>query len=54
MSFRCHWDDGGEDWLVCFPMPGKSMSPEDKVYREAVLMDYIARETTVLLANFII
>lgn len=47
LSFRCHWDDGGEDWLARFPIPGNSMFPEEKVYREAVLMDYIARETTI-------
>ncbi|KAL3474098.1 kinase-like domain-containing protein [Aspergillus californicus] len=46
-SFRCHWEDGGEDWLLRFAIPGKSMFQDEKVYREAVLMDYIAKETAI-------
>ncbi|KAL4883965.1 kinase-like domain-containing protein [Aspergillus karnatakaensis] len=46
-SFRLNWDDGGEYWLIRFPLSGKSMILDEKVYREAVLMKYIARETTI-------
>ncbi|RAQ50875.1 hypothetical protein AFGD_003458 [Aspergillus flavus] len=46
-SFRLNWDDEGEDWLIRFPLPGKSMFLDEKVRREAVLMKYIARETKI-------
>lgn len=31
-SYRVHWDDGGEDWLLRFhfPVPGRSMFLEEK------------------------
>ncbi|KAJ5728891.1 uncharacterized protein N7483_003399 [Penicillium malachiteum] len=46
-SFRVNWDDGGEDWLIRFPLPGKSMFLDEKVRREAWLMQYLAKETTI-------
>lgn len=46
-SFRLHWEDGGEDWLIRFPVPGKSMFLEEKVYNEVALMKYIAANTQV-------
>jgi hypothetical protein len=46
-SFRLHWDDGGEDWLIRFPLPGKSMFLDEKVRREAVLMKYLAQNTQI-------
>ncbi|RAH83234.1 hypothetical protein BO86DRAFT_447249 [Aspergillus japonicus CBS 114.51] len=46
-SFRLNWDDDGEDWLIRFPLPGKSMFLDEKVRREALVMNYIARETTI-------
>jgi aminoglycoside phosphotransferase (APT) family kinase protein len=41
-SLRPHWDDGGEDWLIRFPLPGKFMFLDDKVCREAILMKFIS------------
>ncbi|GFF40787.1 LOW QUALITY PROTEIN: hypothetical protein IFM46972_06330 [Aspergillus udagawae] len=32
-SLRLHWEDGGEDWLIRFPLPGKSMFLDEKVHR---------------------
>ncbi|PWY75252.1 hypothetical protein BO94DRAFT_627266 [Aspergillus sclerotioniger CBS 115572] len=46
-SFRLHWDDGGEDWLIRFPLAGKSMFPNEKVHGEALLMKYIADHTSI-------
>jgi aminoglycoside phosphotransferase (APT) family kinase protein len=46
-SIRLHWEDGKEDWLIRFPIPGKSMFLDQKVYREAVLMKHIAEETNI-------
>ncbi|KAL3475917.1 hypothetical protein BJX99DRAFT_270876 [Aspergillus californicus] len=36
-SIRLHWEDGKDDWLIRFPIPGKSMCLDEKVYREAVI-----------------
>ncbi|KAL3456634.1 kinase-like domain-containing protein [Aspergillus heterothallicus] len=46
-SLRLHWDDGREDWLIRFPIAGKSMYLDEKVQREAALMNYIARKTKI-------
>ncbi|GIK03864.1 hypothetical protein Aspvir_007939 [Aspergillus viridinutans] len=46
-SLRLHWEDGGEDWLIRFPLPGKSMFPDEKVHREAVLMEFIGSRTQI-------
>ncbi|PYI03354.1 kinase-like protein [Aspergillus sclerotiicarbonarius CBS 121057] len=46
-SFRLHWDDGEPDWLIRFPLPGKSMFLDEKVRNEAVLMKYIADKTRI-------
>ncbi|OOG00305.1 hypothetical protein ASPCADRAFT_125356 [Aspergillus carbonarius ITEM 5010] len=46
-SFRLHWDDDGEDWLIRFPLAGKSMFPDEKVRGEARLMKYIADHTSI-------
>lgn len=46
-SIRLHWEDGEEDWLIRFPIPGKSMFLDEKIHREAVLMNYIAKETSI-------
>ncbi|GKZ29534.1 hypothetical protein AbraIFM66950_005371 [Aspergillus brasiliensis] len=46
-SLRLHWDDGGDDWLIRFPLPGKSMFPEKKIRGEAMLMEYLAGNTTI-------
>ncbi|GAA88089.1 phosphotransferase enzyme family protein [Aspergillus luchuensis IFO 4308] len=46
-SLRLHWEDDGDDWLIRFPLPGKSMFPEEKVRGEAILMTYIADNTTI-------
>ncbi|RAK77626.1 phosphotransferase family protein [Aspergillus fijiensis CBS 313.89] len=46
-SFRLNWDDQDEDWLIRFPLPGKSMFLDEKVRGEAFVMKYIARETTI-------
>ncbi|RAH87228.1 hypothetical protein BO86DRAFT_423725 [Aspergillus japonicus CBS 114.51] len=46
-SFRLHWEDGGPDWLIRFPLPGKSMFLDEKVQNEAVLMKYIAEKTRI-------
>jgi aminoglycoside phosphotransferase (APT) family kinase protein len=46
-SIHLRWEGGKEHWLIRFPIPGKSMFLDEKVYREAILMKYIARETTI-------
>ncbi|RAL00522.1 phosphotransferase family protein [Aspergillus ibericus CBS 121593] len=46
-SFRLHWDDGEPDWLIRFPLSGKSMFMDEKVRNEAVLMKYIAEKTRI-------
>ncbi|RLL93707.1 hypothetical protein CFD26_100790 [Aspergillus turcosus] len=46
-SLRLHWEDGGEDWLIRFPLPGKSMFLNEKVHREAVLMEFIGSRTRI-------
>ncbi|PLB48360.1 hypothetical protein P170DRAFT_456904 [Aspergillus steynii IBT 23096] len=46
-SFRLSWEDEGEDWLLRFPLPGKSMFLDEKVRSEALLMKFIARETNI-------
>ncbi|RAL10172.1 phosphotransferase family protein [Aspergillus homomorphus CBS 101889] len=43
-SIRLHWDDGGPEWLIRFPISGKSMILDEKVENEAVLMKYIAKK----------
>ncbi|KAJ5093705.1 hypothetical protein N7456_009566 [Penicillium angulare] len=44
-SFRLNYEDEEEDWLIRFPLPGKSMFLDEKVCSEAFLMKYIAQET---------
>ncbi|KAF7114965.1 hypothetical protein CNMCM5793_000735 [Aspergillus hiratsukae] len=44
---RLHWKDGGEDWLIRFPLPGKSMFLNEKDHREAVLMEFIGSRTRI-------
>lgn len=46
-SIRLYWDDEGEDWLIRFPIPGKSMFLDDKVLNEVALMKYIAENTNI-------
>ncbi|EAW19681.1 uncharacterized protein NFIA_027550 [Aspergillus fischeri NRRL 181] len=46
-SLRLHWEDGGEDWLIRFPLPGKSMFLDEKVRREAVLMEFVGSRTEI-------
>ncbi|KAJ5860747.1 uncharacterized protein N7529_008057 [Penicillium soppii] len=45
-SWRLHWDDGGEDWLIRFPLPGKTMS-DAKVVHEVIAMQYVAANTDI-------
>jgi hypothetical protein len=45
-SWRLHWDDGDEDWLIRFPLPGKSMSSA-KISHEVGAMQYVAANTTI-------
>lgn len=37
----------GEDWLIRFPLPGKSMFLDEKVRREALLMKFIKENTDI-------
>lgn len=46
-GFRLHWDDGQEDRLIRFPLPGKSMFADEKIPREASLMRYVAKHTRI-------
>ncbi|KAL4790754.1 kinase-like domain-containing protein [Aspergillus venezuelensis] len=46
-SIRRTWEDDGEYWLIRFPIPGKSMFLDEKVQSEAILMEYIAKETSI-------
>ncbi|KAE8351836.1 kinase-like domain-containing protein [Aspergillus coremiiformis] len=46
-SYRLHWEDDEEDWLIRFPLPGKSMFLDEKVCAEAVLMKYMADQTQI-------
>lgn len=45
--FRMHWDDEGVDWLIRFPMEGRSMFPENKVKHEVAIMQFIAEKTSI-------
>ncbi|PWY88189.1 hypothetical protein BO70DRAFT_385428 [Aspergillus heteromorphus CBS 117.55] len=46
-SFRLHWEDDGEDWLIRFPLRGKSMFLDEKIIGEAVLMKYLREKTNI-------
>lgn len=46
-SWRLHWEDWSEDWLIRFPLAGKSMVLDEKVQCEAALMQYIAKNTSI-------
>lgn len=46
-SLRLHWQDGGRDWLIRFPIPGKVLFPDEKVQNEVVLMEFIRRNTSI-------
>lgn len=46
-SLRLHWEDGGEDWLIRFPLPGKSMFLDEKVRREAMLVEFVGSRTEI-------
>lgn len=48
------WDDGGEDWLIRFPLPGCSMFMDNKVLNEASLMKYIADNTNIPVPRVIV
>lgn len=46
-SYRLHWDDDGEDWLIRFPAAGKSMFLDEKVRNEVAIMKYISKNTII-------
>ncbi|KAJ5573576.1 uncharacterized protein N7459_008003 [Penicillium hispanicum] len=46
-SLRLHWDDEDEDWLIRFPLPGKSMVLDEKIAQEASIMRYISEHTSI-------
>ncbi|EEP79980.1 predicted protein [Uncinocarpus reesii 1704] len=46
-SLRLHWEDGKPDWLIRFPIPGKSVLPEDKVRNEVALMNFLRQHTSI-------
>ena len=47
LCFRLHWDDGEEDWLIRFPIPGKAFFTEEMVHNEVALMEYLHKNTSV-------
>lgn len=46
-SVRAHWDDGGPDWLIRFPIPGKAIFGEEKFQNEVALMRFIRQNTSI-------
>ena len=46
-SIRLHWQDGGSDWLIRFPIPGRSMLPDEKVRNEVSVMKFIEQNTSI-------
>lgn len=45
---RLRWDDdGGPDWLIRFPISGKSIFPEEKLHAEAATMRFMRANTTI-------
>lgn len=53
LSVRLHWEDGGPDWLIRFPIPGKSMLPEEKVRNEVCVMKFIQQNTNIPVPSII-
>ncbi len=47
ISLRLHWEDDGPDWLIRFPIPGKSMLPDEKVRNEVAVMKFIQQNTRI-------
>lgn len=46
-SYRLNWEDDGEDWLIRFPLPGKSMYLDEKVQNEVSVMKYVSKNTNI-------
>jgi Phosphotransferase enzyme family len=53
ISVRLHWEDGGPDWLIRFPIPGKSMWPDEKVRNEVAVMEFIQQKTNIPVPSII-
>lgn len=47
ISVRLYWEDGGSDWLICFPITGKSMFPDEKVRNEVSVMQFVQQNTKI-------
>jgi hypothetical protein len=46
-SIRLHWDDGQQDWLIRFPIPGRSMLCDEKTRNEVAVMKFIEQNTSI-------
>lgn len=44
---RMHWKDGGPDWLIRFPIPGKTVFPEKKFSNKVATMKFIRERTSI-------
>lgn len=47
LCIKVRFDDGGPDWLVRFPVPGKTMFPNEKVRNEVAIMKFIEQRTNI-------
>jgi Phosphotransferase enzyme family len=47
LCVRLHWEDGQSDWLIRFPIPGKSMFPEEKLRNEVAVMQFVQQSTNI-------
>ena len=52
-SVRAHWDDGGPDWLIRFPIPGKALFAEEKFQNEVATMRFIRQNTSIPIPEII-
>ena len=44
---RIHWKDDGPDWLIRFPIPGKTVFPEEKYRDEVAVIKFIREKTSI-------
>ncbi|KAE8149216.1 hypothetical protein BDV25DRAFT_141045 [Aspergillus avenaceus] len=53
-GYRLRWNDGGPDWFFRVPLPGMTMHPDEKVWKEVSAMTIVARDSTVPVPRLIV